>query len=108
MNLVAATDFRNPRPVSQGGSQGIEIENALHELHIHKGARFNIGGDLPLDKMSAADKRLVAELNAAGRIVDEDHQPELVKQIDEEVDRAESLEAKKLAESKKALAPKSA
>ena len=82
MKLVCASDFRNIAP------DKIQIEDALHELHVHKGARFEIGGAAPFDKLQASDKRLVVELNSAGRIVSED-QTEAVKKIDAEVAQAE-------------------
>ena len=87
MKLVATSDFRNPNveKIDVGGDK-------IHDLHIHKGARFDIGGDLPFEKLSAADKKLVVELNAAGRIVAED-QTEKVRQIDAEVKAEKAAEA---------------
>ena len=90
MKLVCASDFRNIAP------DKIIIEDALHELHVHKGARFEIGGETPFDKLQASDKRLVVELNSAGRIVSED-QTDAVKKIDAEV-----AQAKKAAEARQA------
>ena len=90
MKLVCASDFRNTTP------DRIEIDDAVNAKHVHKGARFTIGGDAPLEKLSAADKRLVGELNNAGRIVDES-QKDLVARIDEEVKQAATIEKKKLA-----------
>lgn len=79
MNLIATSDFRNP------DLQLIEADSELiNPLHIHKGARFSIGESKPFDKLNAAQKRLIVELNAAGRIV-EDTQKELVARIDAEV-----------------------
>ena len=96
MNLVATSDFRNPDP------ETIDLgADAKHKLHVHKGARFAIGGDLPIEKLSASQKKLVAELNAAGRIVDEG-QKEAVKAIDAEV----AADAKKAAAEVAATAKK--
>ena len=67
----------------------------MNEKHVHKGARFTIGGDTPFEKLSAADKRLVGELNNAGRIVDADSQKDLVARIDKEVSDAKKIEAAK-------------
>lgn len=87
MKLVATSDFRNPNP------EKIDVgDDKIHDLHIHKGARFSIGGDAPFEKLSANDKKLVVELNASGRIVSED-QTEKVKQIDAEVKADEAAEA---------------
>ena len=88
MKLVAASNFRNTVPAK------IEIEGALHPLHVHKGARFTIGGDMPFEKLTASDRQLVAGLNIAGRIVDADSQPDKVRQIDREVADAAKVTAK--------------
>jgi len=90
MKLVAASDFRNTSP------DRIEIDNHLHVQHVHKGARFTIGGDAPFDKLPAQDKKLVVELNSAGRIVEES-QKEAVAKIDEEVKLADTIAKKKAA-----------
>jgi hypothetical protein len=89
--FVAASDFRNP------DVEKIDVgADKIHDLHVHKGARFEIGGGLPFEKMTAADKRLVSELNAAGRIV-YDEQKELVARIDAEVeaDKKKEVELRK-------------
>ena len=99
MNLVATSDFRNTNP------DLIEVDGALHANHIHKGARLTIGGEAKIDKLTAAQKRVVAALNAAGRVVDEDEQPAKVKEIDAEIaaDKAsaERQKAKDAASAKK-------
>jgi hypothetical protein len=95
MKLVATSDFRNPRPSS------IDHDERQHESHIHKGARFDIGGDLPLEKLSVDDKKLISLLNSAGRIV-EASQTDKVKAIDAEV----AQENKRLAAAKPAEAKK--
>jgi hypothetical protein len=76
MRLVATGNFR--------GSPLIKCEKQINPLHVHQGARFSIGGDLPLDKLKPEEQRFVAELNIAGRIV-EVSQVELVAKIDAEV-----------------------
>ena len=78
MKLVATSDFRNPAP------DKISVAGALHPLHVHKGARFSIGGDVPFEKLVSDEKKLVVELNNAGRIV-EPSQIELVAKIDAEI-----------------------
>ncbi len=78
MKLVATSDFRNQAP------DKISVAGALHPQHIHKGARFSIGDEKPLEKLTPEEKRLVVELNCAGRIV-EPSQVELVAKIDAEV-----------------------
>ena len=78
MNLVATSNFRN------NVQDTLMVEDALHETFVHKGARLSLGGNLPFEKLSAADKRIIAELNRAGRIVDVS-QTEQVKAIDAEV-----------------------
>ena len=87
MNLIAASDFRNPDP------QLIEAESELlHEMHIHKGCRFSIGKNLPLEKLSQSQKNLVATLNREGRIVS-DTQKDLVARIDAEVEHEKKKNA---------------
>lgn len=80
MKLVATSDFRNPDP------ETIDIGNdRVHDFHISKGARFQIGQpDQPFEKLTGPQKKLVVELNAAGRIVEES-QKDKVAQIDKEV-----------------------
>lgn len=79
MKLVATSDFRNP------DVETIDVgADKVHDLHISKGDRFEIGGELPFEKLSAEKKKLIVELNAAGRIV-EASQTEKVKAIDAEV-----------------------
>jgi hypothetical protein len=88
--LVATSNFRNTAP------DKINVADKVNDLHVHKGARFSIGGDLPLEKLTADEKKLAVELNCAGRIV-EVSQVELVAKIDEEVKMAEAIAKKKLA-----------
>ena len=89
MNLVATSSFRNHAP------DKIKVEGAIHPLHIHKGARFSVGGNAPLEKLNADEKRIVVELNIAGRIVEES-QAALVAKIDAEVEQERiSAERKK-------------
>lgn len=98
MKLVATSDFRNTDP------DNIKVEDELHEKHVHKGARLTIGDELPLDKLSAAQKRIVAHLNAGGRVVEES-QKEAVAEIDKEV-AAEAKAAAKKAEAAKTAGAK--
>lgn len=78
MKLIATSDFRNPQPGK------ITVAGAIHPQHIHKGARFQIGGDAPMDKLNPEDLRLVTLLNGAGRIV-EPSQLEQVAKVDAEI-----------------------
>ena len=87
MKLIATSDFRNPDPLI------LEAEDSLlHESHIHKGCRFSIGGNLPFEKLSASQKKLIVELNVAGRIIEES-QKELAARIDAEVELEEKKNA---------------
>lgn len=87
MKLVATAAFRNTAP------DKIIVAGAQHPGHVHKGARFTIGGDTPLDQLTPDDRRLVVLLNTAGRIVEES-QVELVAKVDAEV-KAEAAAAGK-------------
>ena len=66
MKLIALRDFRNI-----GGA--IEIKDARHDLHIHKGAIFTIGQGDDLVAMKRLDRdsvELIARLSLAGCIGD--------------------------------------
>lgn len=89
MNLVATSDFRNQ------WTDKIEIADTPHELHIPKGSRFSIGGDLPLEKLSQGDRQIVTLLNSSGRILDADNQKDKVAIIDKEIAAAKAAEAKR-------------
>lgn len=95
MKLVATSDFQNPRPAT------IDHADREHDLFIHKGARFSIGEDAPFEKLAPEDKKLVALLNSAGRIVAEEDKDK-VALIDKEV----TAEKKKAAAAKPAEAKK--
>ena len=57
---------------------GLKIADAIHPMHVHNGAIFELGSDargnaLPFDKfqdMTAADKNLITQLNSADCIGD--------------------------------------
>lgn len=89
MKLIAKTSFRNP-------GQAIEIEGAQHPDHIHQGAIFTIGGDLPFEKLKKADQMLVVTLNAADRLGDANN-PEIVKKVNAEVAERAKAEARSVA-----------
>ena len=94
MKLVATSDFRNP------DVEGIDVgADKVADMHVHKGARFAIGNDLPFEKLNASQKKLVVELNASGRIVEES-QKEKVAAIDKEVALEKAKEAKPAAAKK--------
>ena len=78
MKLVATSSFRNTAPAK------IIVADQIAPLHVHKGARLEIGGDAPFEKLTPDDKKLVTELNIAGRIV-EAERTEIVAKIDAEV-----------------------
>ena len=78
MKLIATSGFRNTAP------EKIKVADKINDLHVHKGARFDIGGETPFEKLAPDEKRLVVELNIAGRII-EPSQVELVAKIDAEV-----------------------
>jgi hypothetical protein len=65
MKLIAKRDFRNV-------GNAIEIENAIHPDHIHKGALFVVGVDekTPYEKLNKTDQAFVATLNAADCVAD--------------------------------------
>ena len=66
MKLIATRSFRNT-------GQRIEVEGALHPLHIGKGATFEIGQGTDLVAMKRLDRdsvELIARLSLAGCIGD--------------------------------------
>jgi len=96
MKLIALRDFRN--------THELEIADALHEKHVHKGAVFSIGGtdakgnEIPFDKLLKRDQELVALLSYA-KCIGNGADTELVKRIQKEA----AEEAKSIAEAKKTL-----
>ncbi len=89
MKLIALRDFRNPNP------KLIKPTDAIHEDHIHKGARFEI------DENAKGNDELIAQLNAANAIGDADDE-KTCRAIDKEV----ALEKKKAAADAAAAAGK--
>jgi hypothetical protein len=64
MRLIAKRDFRNPE-------RKLEIEDAKHPDHIHKGAIFNIGdAKAPFKGLGPSEQKLVTQLNGADCIAD--------------------------------------
>ena len=66
MKLIATRSFRNI-------GQRIEVEGALHPLHIGKGQRFDIGTGSDIREMKKHDRdsvELIARLSMAGCIGD--------------------------------------
>ncbi len=57
MKLIAIRDFSNNVP------DKLDIKDALHDRHVHKGAIFTVGDELPFDKLTKPDQALVALLN---------------------------------------------
>lgn len=87
MKLIATSDFRNCF------DESVQIPDALHEDHVHKGCIFNIGGEAKLEALSADNKRLLAMLNEAGRIAD-GTDPKVVKAIQDEAKAEKAAQAK--------------
>jgi hypothetical protein len=58
MKLLATRSFANPK-------RQLQIENAQHPDHVHKGAIFDIGGDVPIKKMRREDAELIGRLSLA-------------------------------------------
>jgi hypothetical protein len=73
MKLMATSDFRN--------THKLKIPGALHPLHVHKGAIFEV------DETDEKTSTYIRALNAAGRIIDPDKQPEAVEKILEEIEQ---------------------
>ncbi len=76
MRFVATRDFSN--------NCGLEIKNALHPNHVHKGAVFSIGLDLPFELLTPSEQKLVSDLRNAECICNADD-AERVKMIRDEV-----------------------
>lgn len=92
MRLIALRDFRNHAQLDLNADGKYD---PIFEAHVHKGARFNIGGTAPFDKLSKADQKTVFDLNAAGCIGDAENE-KLVKRIEAEA-KADEEAAKKAA-----------
>jgi hypothetical protein len=91
MKLIAKRDFRNT-------GQAIEIEDAIHPDHVHKGAIFIVGKEekTPFDGLSRQDKEFVSLLNAADCIAD-GSDDKIVKQVMAEVAADKKAEAARAA-----------
>jgi hypothetical protein len=77
MKLIALKNFTN--------NCELEIPAAKHPRFVHKGARFSIGGDAPVDKISSkADKALIGQLAAASCAGDAGD-PKTVKRVEDEI-----------------------
>ena len=87
MKFVSASSFRNTH------HDLIKVTDPLNGNHVHKGARFAVGGNLPLEDLSEREKELVAILNRTGRIVAAS-QTEDVAKIDAEVKGEKAVEAR--------------
>lgn len=64
MKFIGIRDFRN--------NCGLEIEDALDPDHVHKGAVFSIGLDLPFELLTPSEQKLVSDLRREGCICDAD------------------------------------
>jgi hypothetical protein len=85
MKLIALKDFRNVPSLE------LEIKDALHPSHIHKGATFEIGKAAALKDCSKTDQQLIAQLivsSSVGDATDEN----VVKAVKAEVDADEKRE----------------
>lgn len=78
MKLIALKDFAN--------NSQLEIESAVHERHIHKGAVFNIGTgkDLKDKSLLAHERTTIAQLIVSGCVGDA-NDTKVVKAVNEEV-----------------------
>lgn len=76
MKLIAIRSFKNPQRV-------LTIKNALHPDHVHMGARFDIGGDVPREKLKKDERALIDQLAIACCISEQT--PEVCKKVDEQV-----------------------
>lgn len=85
MNLIALRNFRN--------NHELEIEGAIHEKHVHKGAIFSVGGKKEFKDLTKAEQRIVIELNQSECIGDANNTT-LVKRIEAEVKAEKAAEAK--------------
>ena len=91
MKLIATRSFRNI-------GQRIEVEGALHPLHIHKGATFEIGQGNDIREIKKHDRdsvELIGRLSLAGCIGDASDatlvdrvESELAEEARREADRA--------------------
>lgn len=81
MKLIATSDFRN--------THNFKIPGAVNGHHVHKGAIFEV------DEKNPETARVLAILNFHRRIVDVDNQPEVVKQIQAEVEAEKLRDAAK-------------
>ena len=103
MRFIVQSAFRNSNELEVLNQDGTKAD-AVNEKHVHKGAFISIGvdrdgRDLPLEKMAEKDRRLIAELNLARRIVEASN-TEAVKVILAEV-AAEKREAEAQAQASK-------
>lgn len=90
MQLIATRSFRNV-------ASRIKLEGAQHPLHVHKGAIFEIGGEVPLAKIQdERQQELAARLISAKVAVEPT--PEVVATIEAELefDRKHEARAKEM------------
>jgi predicted HTH transcriptional regulator len=80
MKFVATKDFANVRYLS------LTVPDAVHPRHVHKGARFSIGGDQPFGLLPQDDQQRIKNLRGAGCIIDDTPANEnAIKYLDNEV-----------------------
>jgi len=82
MRLIATGSFRN--------THKFKIPGAMNDQHVHKGAIFEV------DETEPENANAIAILNFVGRIVDVDNQPEVVAQIQAEVEAEKQKEVDNL------------
>lgn len=85
MKLIALKDFRNVPGLE------LEIEDALHANHVHKGATFEIGKADALKDCSKSDQQTIAQLIVSGCVGDA-NDANVVKAVKAEVDADEKRE----------------
>jgi hypothetical protein len=88
MKLIALKDFRNVPGLE------IELEDAAHDHHVHKGATFAIGSGKEMKDCSKSDQLAIAQLVVSGCVGDANDE-KIVKRVNDEV-KAENAKAKEL------------
>lgn len=68
MKFIAARDFAN-----NNEDLRIEVKDAIHPRHVHKGARFDIGRGERVSDLKGSEKEFIVQLVSAGCIVQVDN-----------------------------------
>ena len=84
MKFIALKDFSN--------NFNLEVQNAIHPRHIHKGYQFEIGTGEDLKKLQPEEKLLVAQLTVSG-CVGLASDKKLVARVHDEIEQDRKREA---------------